>query len=67
MKGNNIQGGCAYRLYARRRKVSKLGNKLNCVFHEHLKMYVIGSAIHSILFYFIFFIFFFRIFFLFFF
>lgn len=49
MKGNKTQGGCTYRLYARRRKVSKLGNKVKCVFHEHLKMYVIGSAIHSIL------------------
>lgn len=49
MKGNKTQGGCTYRLYARRRKVSKLGNKVKCVFLEHLKMCVIGSAIHSIL------------------
>ena len=49
MKGNKTQGCCGYRLYARSRKVSKLGNQVKCVFHEHLKMYVIESAIHSIL------------------
>lgn len=49
MKGNKTQDCCGYRLYARRRKVFKLGNKVKCVFHEHLKMYVIESAIHSIL------------------